>query len=97
MATKYLHQAPPSACLPPTPPPVVPLLADPCHFWSGSGQRVHEIASATAKQLHNEKYLYVSSLSQTLFETKSPYRPCVLFTVLIGGKINALCILDPSC
>lgn len=78
--------------LPVCQPHSVTLLTDPCHFWSSFGQRVHQIPSVTAKQLHNEKYLHISSVSQTLFETKSPYRPCVLFTVLIGGKINALCI-----
>lgn len=72
--------------------PSVPLLTDPCHFWSSFGQHVHQIPSVTAKQAHNEKCLHISSVSQTLFETKSPYRTCVLFIVLIGGKINVLCI-----
>lgn len=73
-------------------PPSVPLFTDPCHFWSRCGQHVHHIPSAAAKQPHNEKCLHVSSVSQTLFETKSPYRTCILFAVLIGGKINVLCI-----
>ena len=78
---------------PPPPPPLsVPLLSDPCHFWSSLGQCVHQIPSVTAKPPHNEKCLHISLVSQTLFETKSPYRTCVLFIVLIGGKINVLCI-----
>lgn len=72
--------------------PSVPLRADPCHFWSSFGQHVHQIPSVMAKQPHNEKCLNTSSVSQTLFKTKSPYRTWVLFIVLIGGKINVLCI-----
>lgn len=74
------------------PPLLVPLLTDPCHFWSSSGRHVHQIPGVAAKQHHNEKCLHISSVSQTPIETKSSYRTCVLFTVLIGGKINVLCI-----
>lgn len=76
-------------------PPPSPLHASahwPCHFWCSIGRRVHQIPSVTAKQPHNEKCLHISSVLQTVFQTKSPYRTCVLFTELIGGKINVLCI-----
>lgn len=72
-------------------PQAVPLLTDPLplleQLWL-----TRTSDSVTAKQAHNEKCLHISPVSQTLFETKSPYRTCVLFTVLIGGKISALCI-----
>lgn len=65
--------------------------------WPQHPATVDQILCVTAKESHNEKFLHISSFSQTLFQTKRPYRTCVLFTVLIGGKISVYCALQQPC
>lgn len=65
----------PPSPVPPSLPPSVPLLTDPCLLWCTISQRVHQIPSVMAKQPHNEKCLNISLVSQTPFRTKALIRP----------------------